>query len=86
MTRNINQNMFSMKDLLILRSVLDIKADHLQKWVYELTEQVNSRIINASIDPRTDADREEYRLLTNDFRLAEMKSNGYNVEYPTYLV
>jgi hypothetical protein len=78
--------MFDMKDLLVLKSVLDIKADSLQEWVYELTEQVNSRIINASIDPRNDSDREEYRLLTNDFRLAEMKSNGYNVEYPTYLV
>lgn len=75
-----------MKDLLVLKSVLDIKADFLQEWVYELTEQVNSRIINDSIDPRNDADREEYRLLTNDFSLAEMKSNGYNVEYPAYLV
>lgn len=75
-----------MKDLLVLKSVLDIKVDFLQDWAYELTEQVNSRIINASIDPRNDTDHEEYRLLTNDFRLAEMKSNGYNVEYPTYLV
>lgn len=75
-----------MKDLLVLKSVLDIKADFLQEWVYELTEQVNSRIINASIDPRNDADREEYKLLINDFRIAEMKSNGYNAEYPSYLV
>lgn len=75
-----------MKDLLVLKSVLDIKVDFLQDWAYELTEQVNSRIIIASIDPRNDADREEYKLLVNDFRLAEMRSNGYNAEYPVYLV
>lgn len=75
-----------MKDLLVLKSVLDIKVDFLQDWAYQLTEQVNSRIIMSSIDPRNDADREEYRLLVNDFRLAEMRSNGYNVEYPSYLV
>lgn len=75
-----------MKDLLVLKSVLDIKVDLLQSWVYELTEQINSRIIISSIDPRNDADREEYKLLVNDYRLAEMASNGYNAEYPSYLI
>lgn len=75
-----------MKDLLVLKSVSDIKVDFLQSWAYKLVEQVNSRIIISSIDPRNDADREEYKLLINDFRLAEMKSNGYNAEYPSYLV
>lgn len=75
-----------MKDLLVLKSILDIKVDFLQSWAYELAGQVNSRIIMSSIDPRNDADREEYKLLINDFRLAEMKSNGYNAEYPSYLV
>lgn len=75
-----------MKDLLVFKSVLDIKADSLNDFMYELTEQVNTRILMYNIDPRSDADREEYRLLINDFRLAEMRSNGYNTEYPSYLV
>lgn len=54
-------------------------------WCMELAGQINERIILSSIDNRSDADHEEYRLLVDGYRFAEMQANGYNISYPSYL-
>lgn len=72
-----------MSKLLFLKSVEQFSDSC--DWKEELCGQINDRIIFASIDNRDDAEREEFRLLCEDFRLAEMISNGYNLGYPSHL-
>ena len=55
------------------------------EWKEELCGQTNERIIFASIDRRDDAEREEYRLLCDCLRFAEITANGYNLGYPSHL-
>lgn len=72
-----------MNKLLFLKSVETLIGAC--DWKEDLCGQINERIIFSSIDRRDDAEREEYRLLCDDLRFAEMTSNGYNLGYPSRL-
>lgn len=72
-----------MSELLFLKSVE--KLINPCDWEEELCGQINERIIFSSIDRRDAAEREEYRRLLDDLRIAEMTANGYNLGYPSHL-
>lgn len=53
--------------------------------MFDLVQEINAREINNSINPRTIEEKTEYQLLTDGYRLIEMKANGLNVGYSSYL-
>lgn len=69
--------------LLNLRSTETLS--NVQKWMFDLVQEINAREINNSINPRTVEEKTEYQLLTDGYRLIEMKANGLNVGYSSYL-
>lgn len=69
--------------LLNLRSTETLS--NVQEWMFDNVQEINTREIYNSINPRTTEDKLEYQILTDSYRLIEMQASGLNIGYSSYL-